>query len=112
MSEEFEVFKTEFTKWQKEFGLTGYRVYFKYEPCEGFADIFVDPESMVATVRLNSELDEEDKPFLDVKRSAKHEAIHLLTNRLESLARTRYTNPDEIYKVAEELTIKLEELIK
>ena len=113
MSKDFELFKSEFTKWQKEFGLTGYKVYFKYEPVvEGFASITVDSNNMVATVRLSSETSDDSKPFKDVKRSAKHEAIHLLIYRLENLALARFITEDEIYQTSEELTFKLEDLIK
>ena len=109
MKKDFELFKKEFTRYQKLFGLVGYKVYFKYEPLDCFASIEVD--GMVATVVLASEVSPEHEPFNDIKLSAKHEAIHLLINRLERLARRRYTTPDEITDASEELTVKLEGLI-
>ena len=66
---------------------------------------------MVATVRLNSELPGKDKPFKDVRTSAKHEAIHLLISRLEKNGRYRYIAENEIYEATEELVIRLEGLI-
>ena len=44
--DEFSQFQKEFKKWQRRFGLTGYTVYFKYEPIETrFAQIGdYDPE--------------------------------------------------------------------
>jgi len=109
---DFKIFQAEFKKWQYRFGLTGYKVYFKYEPVEiSFASIVVEQTDMVATVRLNSELPDKDKPHKDVKRSAKHEALHLLLNKLENMARCRYVQPEEIYEATEELVFKLEDLI-
>lgn len=109
---DFLEFQSCFKEYQQKFGLTGYKVYFKYEPIDGaFADITVKYSDMVATVRLNSKSLGKDKPFKDIKRSAKHEAIHLLLQRLEGNARYRYASSEEIYEATEELTFKLEELI-
>ncbi len=53
--DDFLKFKKEFTKYQKLFGLTGHRVYFKYEQLEGcFANITCNQPDMVATARLNN----------------------------------------------------------
>jgi len=113
MTEDFELFQEEFKKWQQRFGLTGYKVYFKYEPIDdSFADININQGEMAVTVKLNSNLPVEDKPFKDVERSAKHEAIHLLVGRLEHNGRRRYSSEAEIYEAVEELVRKLEDLIK
>ena len=112
MNKDFAEFQKHFGKYQKLFGLTGYKVYFKYEPMEGcFASISVTQNDMVATVRFNSQLPDEYKPFRDIKRSAKHEAIHLLLQRLEHRAISRYVASEEIYEAVEELVFKLEDLI-
>jgi len=111
-NKEFELFQSEFKKWQYKFGLTGYHIYFKHEPLDGsFADIAIEQESMIATIRLNSELPAKEKPFRDVKQSAKHEALHLLIGRLEQNGRFRYGSATEIYESAEELVFRLENLI-
>lgn len=90
----------------------GYKVYFKHEPIEGsFANISISQGTMAATVRLNSKLPDEDKPHKDIKRSAKHEALHLLVGRLEQNGRYRYSSENEIYEATEELVFRLEELI-
>ena len=112
MNKDFELFQREFRKWQKLFGLTGYKVYFKYEPIDGsFASICIIQTDMVATVTLGSKLSDRDKPYKHIKRSAKHEAIHLLVGRLEQNGRYRYTSENEIYEATEELVFKLENLI-
>jgi len=112
MNKDFALFQSEFKRWQKLFGLTGWAVYFEYKPLErSFADIAINLEDMVATVRLNSDLPEKDKPHKDIKRSAKHEAIHLLVGRLEFNGRYRFVSDGEISESAEELVRKLENLI-
>ena len=111
--EDFELFQTEFKKWQQRFGLTGYKVYFKYEPLDSsFADMSINQSDVVATIRLNSDLPDKDKPYKDIKGSAKHEALHLLVGRLEKDGRYRYTSENEIYEATEELVIKLGKLIR
>lgn len=113
MNTDFEEFKKHFTDYQKRFGLTGYKVYFKNEPSdEHFASIKVDQINMTATVNLNSKLPKKDEKLKDIKGSAKHEALHLLTHRLEDLARYRYITSDQVYEACEELVIKLESLIE
>src|SRR3989304_4995264 len=103
-SEEFVVFCDEFTKWQHYLSLDCYKVYFKHEKFEdSFAEIEINQCSMVATVRLNSEIPDTDRPFADPKMHAKHEAIHLLLGRVEAGARERYCSPDEISEAVEEL---------
>lgn len=112
MSKDFELFQNEFKKWQERFGLTGYKVYFKAEPLDNsFANICIDQEKMTATVCFNTKLPDKDKPYQDIKRDAKHEAIHLLIGRLEMNGRFRYVSSGEIYEATEELVNRLENLI-
>jgi len=111
-SRDFEAFKREFIRRQEQFGLNGYQVYFRHEPSDNsFARIDTNLSNMVATVRLNSELPDKDKPHKDPKGSAKHEAIHLLLNRLEINALSRFSTEAEIDEATEELVHKLERLI-
>ena len=110
---DFELFKKEFKKWQQKFGLTGYKVYFKHELLEkSFADVNINQGEMVATVRLNSNLPDKEKPHKHVALSAKHEALHLLVGRLEKNGCCRFIGSDEIYEATEELVFKLEDLIQ
>ena len=110
--DEFSRFQKYFKEYQHRFGLNGYRVYFQYEPIgDSFATLTAEQNHMVATVKLNSKLTEENKPFKDIRRSAKHEAIHLLIHKLEHRAYCRFVMDEEIYEATEELVIKLEDLI-
>jgi hypothetical protein len=112
VNKDFALFQSEFKKWQKLFGLTGYKVYFECVPLEGaFADINVKQDEMVAVVRFNSKLPQRDIPHRDIKRDAKHEAIHLLLARLEMNGRYRYIPENEIYEATEELVNRLMDLI-
>ena len=113
MNTDFKLFQSEFTKYQKLFGLTGFKVYFKYEPLDGsFARIEITPVDRIAVVSLNSELPDTEKPFQDIKRSAKHEALHLLIYGLEDLAKSRYIHEWIIDEASEELVNKLGNLIE
>lgn len=111
MNDDFELFKDEFKKWQEKFGLFGYQVYFKHEKIDGFADIRINQGDMVVTVGLNKQLTAKDKPFKDIKKSAKHEAVHLLVGRLEQDGRYRYISDSELYEATEELVNRLVDLI-
>ena len=110
-NKDFINFQKYFKQYQKLFGLTGYEVYFKYEPIEGFANISLNQEEMVATVRLNSKLADKDKPHKDIRKDAKHEALHLLVGRLEKNGRYRYCAEAELYEATEELVNRLDGLI-
>ncbi len=109
----FALFKKTFKRYQEKFGLIGYQVYFKHEPIddEAFANITVNQEEMSVTVKLNSKLSESEKPFKDIRRDAKHEALHLFLFRLVDRAYSRYVQRDEIYETVEDLVIRLEKLI-
>lgn len=112
MDKDFPLFQKEFKRWQQRFGLTGYEVHFKYEPIDdAFAEISLDQEEMTATVRLNSKLSDKDKPHKDIKRDAKHEALHLLSGRLQADGKERFISATEIYEATEELVNRLMGLI-
>ena len=109
---DFTRFQKVFGDYKRKFGLTGYKTYFKHEPLDGgFADITIEQPSMVVVVRWNKDHPAEHKPFEDVKRSAKHEAIHLLLGRLQSVAYDRHCRQAQIDEAVEEIVFKLEELI-
>ena len=106
------LFKKEFGKWQDKLGLTGYSTFFYHEPLDGcYADIGINLDGMVATLRLNSDLTKQEKKDKDIRTSAKHEAIHLLVGRLSENARYRHTSAAELRECVEELVCKLEKLI-
>jgi hypothetical protein len=112
-SNNFERFQREFKRYQQKFGLLGYKVYFRHEPLEdSFADITCSACNMTATVRFSNDIPKSDRPFAKPEVHAKHEALHLLINRLEHCSRARYVSPDTIYEATEELVRRLETLIQ
>jgi hypothetical protein len=91
----------------------GYQAYFEYKPIEdAFARIIVNQGDMAARVILNESVPDENKKFINVRKSAKHEAIHLLVHRLVDAGCRRYVNKDEIADAEEELVNRLEDLIQ
>lgn len=111
--QDFEIFKREFEKWQDKFGLLGYQVYFKHEPCHSdeYATITTSQPAMAATVILNAEITIDEKKRRPIRLIAKHEALHLLTHRLVNLAYCRFLDDSDIVEASEELTRKLEKLL-
>ena len=110
---DFELFQREFKKWQRRFGLTGYKVYFKHEQiADCFATLSINQSDMVVTATLNSKLPNKDKPFKHIVNTAKHEALHLLVGRLEQNGYYRHSSKAEIFEAVEELVVKLEDLIR
>ncbi len=76
-----------------------------------YSTIKINQMSKVAVVTLNNTMDEEMKRNLDIKGTARHEAIHLLISRLEWIAGCRYIGEEEIDEEVESLTVRLEGLI-
>ena len=111
--EDFTEFKKHFKYYQNLFGLNGYHVYFVYSRLnKSYANISVDQNSMVATVRLNSKLLKREELDKDIKRSAKHEALHLLLAKYSHIAGARYVTSEEPDEAEEELVNKLSNIIQ
>ena len=112
MNTDFALFQKYFREYQECFGLNGYQAYFKYEPLDGsYARIVIRPSCRVATASLNSELTEAEEPDKDIKKTARHEALHLLVYGLEDLAKSRFVGEWAVDEASEELVNKLEKLI-
>ena len=108
-NKDFELFKREFKKWQTRFGLNGYQVYFYHEDIgDCFATITVTQAKRVASARL----DTKKSADCNIKKSAKHEALHLLCAKLQDCAIKRYTSEEEILESDEELVVRLQGLIE
>jgi len=109
---DFRLFRKYFMEYRKLFGLTGYRIYFRFEPLgDGTtANITVEYERSIATVRLGSSPYNEDD--FDIKSFARHEALHLLLGRFNHKAYARFVSEDEIREANEEVVMKLEQLVK
>lgn len=111
-NEYFELFKKEFTRYQAHFGLMGYEVRFKLKDIDSAAaSIDINQEEMVAFVALNSKLCKVERTEAEMKRNAKHEALHLLTGRMRKYAYSRHITCDDIYEANEELVRRLDRLV-
>jgi hypothetical protein len=111
-AKDYKEFKNSFIKYQNLLGLTGVKVYFIREPLKDcYANIGVDTKTCVATVKYSSVLGDEAAKDKCPSRTGKHEAIHLLTDRLENCAYKRFINEDEIKTAVEDIANRLERII-
>lgn len=111
-SKVFELFKREFKRYQAHFGLMGYEVRFEHRDLDdAAANIYINQEEMVAYVSVNSKLRKPERSVAEIKETAKHEALHLLTGRMRKYAYARHIMSDDIYEANEELVRRLNNLI-
>ena len=108
----FSSFQKEFEKYRKLLGLTGWQIFFEYKPLgDKFAQIKYVLGDGCATATLNSQIPPSLSEHKDVKRDAKHEAIHLLLGRLIWYANQRCVAQETLDEAEEEIVVKLEGLI-
>jgi hypothetical protein len=103
---DFEKFKKTALKYQQKLGLIEYDIYFVHgSDHQGECDVNIMGKA--ATLYLGDEVN----VVRPVESIAKHEVLHLLLARFESLARHRFVNEDDIAEENEALVRKLEKLI-
>jgi hypothetical protein len=111
----FEIFKNECQKWVDKFELNNWDIKYhwkKLEKFDGGENIGVATYS--AEVYLDKEIEDEhaDTDLTKfVKKTAKHEILHILLKRLAINASARYINECELTEAEEELVRKLEKII-
>lgn len=103
---DFEKFCKTALKYQQKFGLIEYEIYFVHGS-DHQGECNVDIMGKNATLYLGTEIN----VARSVESIAKHEVLHLLLARFESLARHRFVNEDDIAEENEALVRKLEKLI-
>lgn len=105
-------FEKEFRKYQKLFGLTGWDVSFMVAPLVNTVSALrYSGSDCLATVTLNDTLPVLDSSLLNIKKTAKHEAIHLLLARYDYVASARYIDSEELLFANEEIVVKLTDII-
>lgn len=112
---QFDLFVKECRKWIKRFELSGWQIDFYIKDiANSQAQVNKDYIACTASVYFHTEITKSPNETWNelIKATAKHEIIHILIGNLVSLAGSRYVTPDEINKAEEELTVKLEEIIK
>ena len=110
----YEKFKAEFLRWQKELGLTQYRIDFFHEKTDScFASIVVGEQEKIARVSLGIELNK-DAVQADPgpEAHAKHEVLHLLTNRLRWLGSSRFIETTDLEEEWEAIVVRLDKVLK
>lgn len=106
---DFEKFKKDFKHFQTTLGLNHWQVYFVQEEYnEAYACIDTN-HVYTATVTFPTEWpdDVEDK-IKQIRHTARHEALHLLTSRLYDAANDRYATAQAIESASEEAQRLLE----
>jgi len=108
---DFDRFKHECIRLQKEWGLLEYALYFSHNtPSDAYATCAVDEEGCTARLSLTEEFTTPDPPMIEML--AKHEMLHLLVSRLEWVGSCRWVNDSEMEAEVERLVVKLEKLLR
>jgi hypothetical protein len=110
----FERFKAEFLRWQKELGLTQYRIDFFHEKLDClYAAMTVWEKEKAARVSLATEISK-DSAKIDPgpEEHARHEVLHLLIHRLSWLGGCRYITDDDLHEESEAIVVRLEKVLK
>ena len=109
---QFEEFKKECLRLQKEWGLNGYRLFFYFKELESrYAESETDLKGMTASIRLSSELSELALGDLNISEAAKHEMIHVLLGRVLTMGYTRFIDKKEMVSAEEEVVRILEKIL-
>jgi hypothetical protein len=111
--QEFNRFKKAFLYWQERLNRIDYDARFYHRKLdECYAQIETDHMGRCADVSLCSEFPEDvGAGYKGPEGEAKHEAIHLLLQRLEWLATSRYVMPADIKEEVESLVRILENIL-
>jgi hypothetical protein len=108
----FEYFKSEARRWLDKLGVTDYRIDFVHESlADAYAKVGTKSVHKVARIGFNTEWRSDDPRPLNkasIADTAKHEAIHMVTADLVSLANSRFVTPDEVLEAEERLVRRLQ----
>jgi len=109
---EFERFKAEFERMVGLFGLVKYSLTFKHEHLEDdrLAEICADESSKIAIIRFTTKygVGKGYTDFPGPEKIARHEALHLLVNRMVWIANGRFVTPIDIEEENEAIVTTLE----
>lgn len=111
-TKQFNDFRAECLRLQKEWGLTGWKLYFVFKPFENhYAECDIDLEGHLATIRLSSELKDDVLEPNNILSHAKHEMIHILLGRFAEIAYNRFIDKKTTIEAEEEVVRILEKLL-
>lgn len=102
---DYDQFRKDYDEFRKLLGLMHWKVYFRQEKLtDAFAEsYFGNTYTVTVTLPLEWDNDQqiEDKAA-QIRSTARHEAIHLLTGNLTNLAHSRFVTSDEVEHAVEE----------
>lgn len=109
--EDFEQFKQDYREFQKLLGLEHWQVYFKQKKCDdAFACTYAD-HLYTATVIFPLKWDDSEQiqnKRAQIRSTARHEALHLITIHLTDAAYNRFSSQKDIESATEEAQRLLE----
>lgn len=111
----FEIFKKECLKWIDRLELNGWEIQFGWTEKEGvFSSLGGKLIGRTVTFFLCKDWSNTITPLTEsnIRKTAKHEVIHLLLLRFTINAVSRYVTSDELEEAEEEIVRKLEKIIK
>jgi hypothetical protein len=108
-----DLFFKEFEYWQRRIGLEHINVYKSIEETKGCYAMILYNTSGIATLKLNPNFETYciDNIEESLKRTAKHEAMHLLLGDFSTHANCRYSTASEIEDAEEHVVLRLMKLI-
>lgn len=115
----YNLFKKEFLRYQKLFNLDlDYSVRFHFGlKSDKYKNAYIDKDfdNGIADIYFDKKYDPKmgkDNLIDSIKRTARHEAIHLLINPIDVYGRWRWTTEEQYNTALESVTRKLDKLIK
>lgn len=107
----FEIFKEECEKWIKKLNIDSWRIEYDHMDMDARAKYYIGVRDRCIDLCLGTDFSPNTPTDELIRKSAKHEVIHLLTAKLSGLAINRFATEDQIYEESEAVTRKLENLL-
>ena len=108
--EDFEYFKKYVKIYQKEFGLTNFKLYFNHDNkhMDAYAYIYSEVENGIATIGLTQNWDSLKITKEQLRYSAKHEILHLLLADLVQVGKYRQSVDTDFIRAQHAVIRRLE----
>lgn len=116
--QQFQTFVNEHKKWVNKFGMFPWKMsYHLSEPSNEFRGAWneIEWENQLCHIHLEKYYEKEQHEgslISSIKRTAKHEALHLLTAPLYVRCMSRFVTREEITAANEDLIRRLEDLVQ
>lgn len=109
----FKIFKKEFMKWYRRFGLIGIEVNFehRHRPTDGLAWCSYSSEGQVSCVGLGKDWGDFILDDKEIRKAAFHECMELFLYPIRNCADSRFTTEKEINEEMHRAIRTLEEVV-